>query len=288
MGPDADCSAGRGRRPVACRGPIRALLAEPTLAPSSSPADGLAAVPRQTAKPPRRRGLLVASVAVVVAAVAVVAGITASSSGPSLPGAGSAPADFVVSSTQTTLEQHTAAMTITGSVSVDGHTVPLQGAGSADFDTNAFSADISFTGPSGSLVEHELVVDQHFYFGISADGSDLSTITGGPEWIDVPIPDQGSTSLGAGNIDPLDQMKLLEQKGATVVPLGGSTVNGATVSGYKVTISRAEELQNLQEEIQSGGLPKPTSSRRSRPSSNSGPRRCWCTSTAAGSCAVKR
>jgi hypothetical protein len=54
----------------------------------------------------------------------------------------------------------------------------------------------------------------------------------------------------------LGQLQLLEEKGATVTPLGTSTVDGATVSGYSVTISQAQEQENLQQEIQSGAIPQ--------------------------------
>ncbi len=104
------------------------------------------------------------------------------------------------------------------------------------------------------MVENELVVDNQFYVDLTINGAGVSAITGGAEWVNVPLADQNSSSLGAGNVDPLDQLKLLEQKGATVAPLGTSSVGGTTVSGYAVTLSEAEVQQGEQREIQAMGL----------------------------------
>ncbi len=204
----------------------------------------------QAATPRGRLRLAVISLALLLVAAGVVGGIVSTSSGPPAPGAGSTPANFVVSSTQTTLNQHTADIDISGTVTAAGQTVPLQGTGTVDFDTNAFDANISeLSGPS-SFTEHELVVDNQIYIGIFSGGTNVSALTGGPEWINVPLTEQDSSGLGAGNVDPLDQLKLLEQRGATVVPLGTSSVNGVTVSGYAVTFGQAEIQQAEQQEFQ--------------------------------------
>jgi hypothetical protein len=196
------------------------------------------------------------AVAVVVVAVAVVVGVVASTGGgPSAPGAGMAPADFVVSATHSTLSQRSADVTIDGTVAMAGLHVPMHGSGWVDFDTNQFSANTSVDSGTYSMVEHELVTGGQFFFGTDLDGTSMSKLTGGPHWISVPVPDQGSSALGAGNIDPLTQLQLLEKKGATVQPLGTSTVDGVTVSGYAVTPSRAEERQRIQQEIASGAIP---------------------------------
>ncbi len=206
-------------------------------------------------RPYRRVRLAVISLALVLVAGGAIGGIVSTGSGPPAPGTGVTPATFVVSSTQTTLSQHTADIDHQRDASLPtGKSIPMQGTGTANFDTNSFAADISLASGATSLVEHELVVADHVYIGLTVDGTSVSAITGGPEWVNVPLPDQDSSSLGAGNIDPLDQLKLLEQKGATVVPLGTSTVDGTTVSGYAVTFSAAEMQQREQQEVQSLGL----------------------------------
>ncbi len=206
--------------------------------------------PSQAPSAHGRLRVAVVSLALVLIAGGVIGGIVSATSGPPPPGAGIAPANFVVSSTQTTLGQHTADVDISGTVNADGKSIPMQGTGMADFDTNSFEADISLANGSSSVVENELVVDNQFYVGLTIDGSGVSTVTGGAQWVNVPLPDQDSSSLGAGNVDPLDQLKLLEQKGATVAPLGTSSVGGTTVSGYAVTLSEAEVQQGEQQEIQ--------------------------------------
>lgn len=210
-----------------------------------------------------------ASVAAAIIVVAAAVGVTTmhgnqptsagggvqAGGGNRVPGAGMAPAAFVLSSAQTTLHQHTAEVNISGSVSAKGQSIPLSGTGYADFDEDAFWADMTVSIPSGVLDEHEIVVGGHLYFGLGAGGFNISQITGGPHWIDVPVPQQNSSQLGAGNVDPLTQLQVLEQKGATVTPLGSSTMGGTVVSGYSVTPSVAEEQQALQQEVQSGTIP---------------------------------
>ena len=178
--------------------------------------------------------------------------VLATSGGPGVPGAGMAPADFVVSSTQNTLAQRTADVVISGSVSVAGHEIPLTGTGQADFTTNGFSATVSENAANTSVDERELVVGGNLYMGMTIDGHNMSKFTNGASWISIPTPGQASSSPGFGSVDPLSQIKLLEQKGATVVPLGTSVIDGDTVSGYSVTFSPSQLQQSLQQELASG------------------------------------
>jgi len=224
-------------------------------------------------RPRRKTGLVISSMALVIIAVAAAIGIATTGGqqgapgadgGQSLPlpgagqvpGAGVAPAVFVVSSATTTLHQHSADVTISGTISANGQTVPIDGTGYADFDQDAFSANMTMNSPTGALGEDEIVVGGHIYLSVGADGVSISQLTGGPHWIDVPVPEQDSRQLGTGNVDPLVQLEVLEQQGATVTPLGTATMEGATVSGYSVTPSQAEEQQALQQEVQSGEIPQ--------------------------------
>jgi hypothetical protein len=218
---------------------------------SGAPSAGRSATRR------KNKPVLLGAAAFVVVVVAVVIGVVASSGGgPSAPGTGMAPADFVVASTHTTLAQRSADLTIDGSIVEAGQTVPIHGSGWADFDTNQYSANMNVDSGSYSMDEHELVTGGQLFIGMDVNGTSMSILTGGPNWVSVPVPDQGSSALGAGNIDPLSQLQMMEKKGATVQPLGTSTVNGITVSGYAVTPSRAEELQKIQQEINSGAIPR--------------------------------
>lgn len=208
--------------------------------------------PPPTKRPKKR--LLVVGLAMVIIVAAVVVGVVSTNSTTNVPGAGVAPAAFVVSSTRDTLAQHSADVAITGTFSADGHTLPMTGSGLADFDTNAFSATVAMTANSHSIVEKELVVGGKLLIGISYDGSNVPLLLTGADWVDVPVPDQNSSTLGAGNVDPLTQLQMMEKKGATVVPLGTSSVDGVTVSGFDVTPSLQEETQAIQGEVTSGQL----------------------------------
>ena len=221
----------------------------------------------------RKTGYLISSLAIVIIAVAIGIGLSTtaghqgtpgadgsqSSSLPGAsraPGAGVAPAVFVVSSATATLHQHSADVTISGSVSANGQTVPIDGTGYADFDKDAFSANMTMNGPTGTLGEDEIAVGGHIYLSVGADGVSISQLTGGPHWVDVPVPEQDSSGLGTGNVDPLVQLQVLEHQGATATPLGTSTMEGETVSGYSVTPSQVEEQQAIQQEVQSGAIPQ--------------------------------
>ncbi len=74
----------------------------------------------------RTKRMLIASGAAVVIIAAAVGGVIAGRGAGACRGSGMAPADFVVSSTQTTLAQRTADVAYSGSISADGQDVPLQ------------------------------------------------------------------------------------------------------------------------------------------------------------------
>jgi hypothetical protein len=220
----------------------------------------------------RKTGYVISSIALVIIAAAAAIGLSTAGhqgsqavgggqslplgGGSETPGAGIAPAVFVVSSATSTLHQHSAELTISGSVSGNGQTVPINGTGYVDFDHDAFSAEMTMNSPeAGPLGEDEVSIGGHIYLSVGADGVSISQLTGGPHWIDVPVPEQDSSQLGTGNVDPLVQMQFLEQQGATISPLGTSTMEGQTVSGYSVTPSQAEEQQAIQQEERSGEIP---------------------------------
>lgn len=221
----------------------------------SASADPAAPAAQEPSRP-RWKAPAIGAIVVAVVVVGSVVGVVSTRGTTSVPGSGMAPAAYVVTSTQTTLGQHTAHVDITGSLSAQGQSLPVSGTGAADFDTNSFSADFTMSTTGHSIDEQELAIGPHLYIGVSADGQDMSAITGGAHFIDVPVPDQGSGLLGAGNVDPMTQLKVLAQRGSTVVPLGTSTIDGTTVSGYAVTPTLAEEQQELQKELASGTIPQ--------------------------------
>jgi hypothetical protein len=199
-------------------------------------------------RPLTRIVLLALSVFLVGAITAGV--VVATSSSPNVPGAGIAPADFVVASAQNTLVKHTADVVFSGSVSVAAQVIPLNGWGRVDFKNNAFSGTVAASSSTISYVERELLANGHLYMTMAKNGHDVSDITGGAEWIDLPVADQnGGNSPGLGIVDPMTRLRILESKGATVVPLGTSVIGGETVSGYSVRPSRSGLLQTFRQEF---------------------------------------
>ena len=211
------------------------------------------AAPRPT---PKRRLLGWSPLALLVAGTTAAAALGVATGGSVVPGAGMVPADFVVSSTQQTLAQHTADLVVSGRISGAGTDVSITGTGQVDFASNSLTADLS-TGTSGTSVSsREVVANGNVYVGLTIDGMSMSQLTGGADWVSIPIPDQNATStFGTGSVNPLSEIQFLERKGATVVPLGTSVIDGDVVSGYSVTPTRAEESQIVQHEISTGELP---------------------------------
>jgi hypothetical protein len=205
---------------------------------------------------PRRRLLGWSPLALLAAGTTAAAALGVATGGSVVPGAGMVPADFVVSSTQETLAQHTADLVVSGRVSGAGTDVSITGTGQVDFASNSLTADIS-TGTSGTSVSsREVVADGNVYVGLTIDGMSMSQLTGGADWVSILVPDQNATTaLGTGSVNPLNEIQFLERKGATVVPLGTSVIDGDVVSGYSVTPTRAEESQIVQQEISSGEVP---------------------------------
>jgi hypothetical protein len=208
-----------------------------------------------SAEPKKRHRALVVSVIALIMIAAGVAGVLATSGGSSAPGSGMSPANFVVTSTQNTVAQRTANIDISGSISVDGATIPVSGSGQADFTTDQSSASMDLSSPSHTVQEKELESGGQVYLDLSVDGQDLSGVTGGAQWIQIPTPQQSASSIGAADVDPIGAIKMLEQRGATVVPLGSSMIGTDEVSGYSVTPSQAEIQGALEQEVQSGQLP---------------------------------
>jgi hypothetical protein len=54
----------------------------------------------------------------------------------------------------------------------------------------------------------------------------------------VPLGAASTAGLSAGTPNVLGQLQILSAQGNTVVPLGASTINGTSVTGYQVTITQ--------------------------------------------------
>jgi hypothetical protein len=191
----------------------------------------------------------------IVVVIGVAVGAVVISGGPSTPGAGVAPADFVVSATQTTLTQRTADLVFGGSISAQGQSIPITGNGQANLSyPQQFAATVAFSGSGRSFQEKEVVAHNHFYMGISSGGQDVSALVPGKHWVEIPIPVGAGSSPGTGTSDPLAQLQMLVKKGNTVTGLGTKAIHGVTCSGYAVTISRQNVVTAELKALSSSGL----------------------------------
>lgn len=214
-----------------------------------------AAPPFEFIPPRRRRRLLPVSIGIAVVAAAAVGAVVATG-GSSKSGSGLAPADFVLTATQTTLGQRTADLIFAGTVTASGHAVPISGTGQAVLsDPQQYAAKISISAPDGTaLQEKEIASSGDFYLGISSGAQDVSSLVPGKHWVQIPLPIGGNSSLGTGTSDPLTQLEMAAAKGNTVTSVGTETIRGITTSGYAVTISRANLLKSEQSYLSSSGL----------------------------------
>ncbi|HEX5266969.1 MAG TPA: hypothetical protein VFW24_09365 [Acidimicrobiales bacterium] len=203
----------------------------------------------------RRRRAWPLAIGVVIVVVGVGIGLIVASGGSTNPGAGIAPAAFVLSASQTTLTERTADLVLAGTVSTAGKGIPLNGTGEAALSNpQQFAATVDFTGPGGTIEQKEVVADGRFFMGIESHGQDISALVPGKHWVEIPIPVGTGSSLGTGTSDPLAQLHLLAAKGNTVTTLGTKSIRGTTASGYAVTISRQNLLDAEQKYLSSSGI----------------------------------
>jgi hypothetical protein len=261
--PDSAATTSTGAGPsIGVRPSIEAGPTDDSAANGSTDMHGTAATPTPPARPPRRRrNLIVTGSAILIVVIAAGVGVMSSRSHPASPRTGMAPAAFVVSSTQATLDQHTADVSISGNVGLGGsqfsvpgvtnRNIPLTGSGVVNFDTNQMSLTATAAGSETRILES----GGNTYLGMSFDGKSMSQVTGGAEWVELPSADQSSPFSGISSFDPLTMLNALQQKGWTVQPLGTSTIGGTTVSGYAATLSQAQAAQQIEQEIRSGKIP---------------------------------
>lgn len=160
------------------------------------------------------------------------------------------PAALVAESAHNTLAQKTADITLSGSVSAAGQHIPITGTGAANFTSQLMSLDLSTTVAGSKISIKELLAAGKLYMSGDFAGVSLSQITG-KDWISLPVPSSATDLYGS---DPFAQLKLLEQQGATVTPLGQKTLHGRTVTGYSIVPSKASMLKASQDELSQLGF----------------------------------
>jgi hypothetical protein len=185
-----------------------------------------------------RRRLVTGIVALVVLAAA--GSIIAVGSG------GKSAEAAVIDSVNSTMADRTAHITMNMSARAPTGTVTGAGTGGIDFSSNAMQLRFS-TDAAGQQITMQAI-----YLG----GSVFENIPGidqvvpGKSWVSVDLSslgvsgNQGTGSLGTTN-NPAAMLRLLTQQGNTVVPLGSSSIDGASVQGYSVTLDSAAIKKRL-------------------------------------------
>jgi hypothetical protein len=185
---------------------------------------------------PNRRRRHVALTAAAVAVVLVISLIVIGVSGP---GSKDAAAEVILGA-RTTLAKNSVDLTLSGSMSADGQTIPLGGSGFADSSKDLESVTLTFSDENIPIQETILSDAGNAYMQITENNQNqITRAIPGKQWVQVPLGASQSTGLSATTPNILNQLQVLTQQGNTVVPLGTSTINGESVTGYQVTITKA-------------------------------------------------
>ncbi|MGD0691770.1 MAG: hypothetical protein ABSA22_05465 [Acidimicrobiales bacterium] len=173
----------------------------------------------------------------IAAAVAVVLAVSLIAIGVSGPGSKGAAAEVILGA-RTTLAKNSVDLTLSGTMSADGQTIPIGGSGFADRATGLESLTITFSDENIPIQETALTDQSGAYMQIVENNQNqITRYLPGKQWVQIPGASQ-STELNATTPNVLDQLQVLTQEGNTVVSLGDSTINGETVVGYQVTITQ--------------------------------------------------
>jgi hypothetical protein len=173
----------------------------------------------------------------LAAAVAVVLAVSLIAIGVSGPGSKGAAAEVILGA-RTTLAKNSVDLTLSGTMSADGQTIPIGGSGFADRATGLESLTITFSDENVPIRETALTDQSGAYMQIVENNQNqITRYLPGKQWVQIPGASQ-STELNATTPNVLDQLQVLTQEGNTVVSLGDSTINGESVDGYQVTITQ--------------------------------------------------
>ena len=206
------------------------------------------------APPARRRSpafLIVAAVAIVAATIAGMLVLVKQESpsthaAPNRPTAIS-PVAFVQQSAAKTLAERTADVTLSGTVQIAGRTVTLTGTGGINFAANAMMFNLSVGAPSPLLSEKEILDNGNLFVAVTISGTSLAKLTGGRDWIEMPVAQSGSANLVGS--DPRSSLSLLEQQGNTVRQIGTLVIEGHSCTGYAVIPTKAALLASVRAEF---------------------------------------
>jgi hypothetical protein len=208
------------------------------------PVDGAADDP-DNQQPRRGRRILAAGLAAALIVAAVTTSVVLGTGG------GQSASAAVIDAVDSTMADHTAQLTFSGTVSTPGSTIRESGSGPVDFDHDAFQLTGSVDAGGQHVPLQVRFVDGIEYVGAPGIGQELP----GKSWLSLDLSSlSGATgAYGATGLsgNPAATLRILSQNGATVTELGSSTHKGVEVQGYAVTVSPAA----LQADVANATLP---------------------------------
>lgn len=144
------------------------------------------------------------------------------------------PDTAVLTAAMHTLGDRTAHITMSVEVTVAGSkALRLHGSGVADFSSNETELSVSYGGasPYSGSVLREIYAGNELYLSLPGIGRILP----GKSWVAEGI----APTAAPGVSNPAVLMHLLAEEGASVTPLGSSTLSGSKVDGYRVVVTPA-------------------------------------------------
>jgi hypothetical protein len=212
--------------------PINPLLAGDSDSSDVAMNDAADANPQVDVGARKRRPMFLAAAA--AALVVVIALIAIGAGGP---GSKDAAAEVMLGA-RTTLAKNSVDLTLSGSISSDGQTVPVSGSGFADRATGLESITLGFSDENIPVQETVLNIHGDVYMQIVENNQNqITRYLPGKQWLEMPVGANQSAGINATTPNVLSQLQVLTQEGNTVVPLGVSTINGETTKGFQVTIT---------------------------------------------------
>jgi hypothetical protein len=153
------------------------------------------------------------------------------------PGSKEAAAEVILGA-RTTIAKNSVDLTLSGTMSANGQSVPIGGSGFADQATGLESLTLNFSNENIPIQETVLSDPGHAYLQIDVNNQNqITRYMPGKQWVQMPAEATQSAGISATTPNILSQLQVLTQQGNTVVPLGVSTINGETVKGFQVTIT---------------------------------------------------
>jgi hypothetical protein len=163
------------------------------------------------------------------------------------------PGAFVTGAARNALAAKTADITVSGTVSVFGHTLPIHGTGQMDSVKQLFDMTVNMNSDGHTVLEEMLYDGRDMYMSITSDGTNaVLQQTGTATWVAIPLA-QSSASQQLGS-DPVTTLTLLQGQGATVKQVGLQNVDGVDCFGFSATFTPAMMAESQKKGLAASGL----------------------------------